>query len=549
MKRIIKFLQDYINTGVSEELNYEQRKQVTFANRISLYILFFTILSYLSINVYLSVTLLPFSRMDNVNILVTGLLSVAVPLLNNFRKYLSAKIVLCIGPLFGLTLLPIITDQVFNHYIYITPILIVSISTIPHFIFSFRRENFYFLLFVAFNLIFLIWSEGIYEFFNQKEMIAFQQKKNWMFFIKLSEIVAFISAHVIIGYSLYLSRRYHDDLEKTIDEINQKNDIDFAQKESLESQNQKLEKYQNNLSMHNDELKSLSKHLSRQNQQSMELLDKVKVTQMKLIESEKMATLGQLTAGIAHEVNNPLNFIKSGLMGLEEGLNRLIKIADELEREKKTDDDLMSSKLQLKRQMFNETLDLVARVPVNIGIGVKRALDVIKELKSFDTQVEDNFEQVNINDLLDSCLVLLHNRYKNNIAIIKDYAAQPVISCIYGRIHQVFINLIANAIDAIHENKGSYENSITIVTCFCSSKKDQLMVKIKDTGTGITMENHEMIFEPFTTTKAAGKGMGLGLSIASQIVQKHGGNIEFDSYQGKGSEFRVVLPVKHALGL
>ena len=191
---------------------------------------------------------------------------------------------------------------------------------------------------------------------------------------------------------------------------------------------------------------------------------------------------------------------------------------------------------ELKEKIeYKEAVEEIDKLISSIKNGTKRTTEIVKGLRTFSRMDEDTLKMADIHEGLDSTLILLHNKYKNRINIIKNYGQIPLIECYPGPLNQVFMNILSNAIDAI-DDKGT----ITIST---SIKAGIVHISIKDTGRGIHENLKEKIFEPFYTTKEVGRGTGLGLSISHGIIEKHKGAIDFKSEPGKGSEFIVSLPI------
>jgi signal transduction histidine kinase len=269
------------------------------------------------------------------------------------------------------------------------------------------------------------------------------------------------------------------------------------------------------------------------------------------VNAEKLAVLGQLTAGISHELNNPINFIKSGLEGLKSGMNNLMRIFRMYENlnEKELYENLKAIEKEKQATRFDEMLDLISRVPDHIAIGVNRATDLVKELRSY-VHKDTRKELTDINKSIDSSLILLFNEYKYNIAIRKDYGQIPKIYCYPSKLNQVFINIISNAIDAINEKVNGdktnieEENIIQITTQIAVKKKQSFVnIIIQDNGIGMPQEIQDNIFVPFQTSKSRGNGLGLGLFISESIIKDHNGFIEFQSEYLTGTTFSIFLPL------
>jgi signal transduction histidine kinase len=229
----------------------------------------------------------------------------------------------------------------------------------------------------------------------------------------------------------------------------------------------------------------------------------LKETTQKLIQSEKMASLGIMSAGVAHEINNPLNFIKGGIEVLDE----------ELKKEK------------------NLTMDHEPCIHV-VKEGVTRAAAIVNSLSHFSRQTDSMDEPCDLHAILDNCLVMLQQKLKYKAELIKKYSTESVlIRGNEGKLHQAFLNFLSNSEQAI-ENKG-------IVTIETTVSKKSISVSISDTGIGISQENLKKISDPFFTTKPIGKGTGLGLTITYRIIEEHGGTISVTSKAGKGTKFTV----------
>ena len=250
-----------------------------------------------------------------------------------------------------------------------------------------------------------------------------------------------------------------------------------------------------------------------------------------------MASLGQLVAGIAHEINNPVNFISAGVDSLNANLEEIVQVLDVYHSiTPKNVETKLKEIEELKDKIeYKEAIGEIDKLISSIKNGTKRTTDIVKGLRTFSRMDDDIVNTADIHEGLDSTLILLHNRYKDRIEIIRNYGDIPQIECYPGQLNQVFMNILSNAIDSIDTT-----GKVTITT----SKTDGMIrISIKDTGRGIPENLKKKIFEPFYTTKAVGKGTGLGLSISHSIIEKHKGKIDVISEAGKGSEFIIILPV------
>ncbi len=296
---------------------------------------------------------------------------------------------------------------------------------------------------------------------------------------------------------------------------------------------------------HIDILRSLASFItialqnSRSYEKMIEAYEQLKSTQTKLVESEKMASLGVLTAGVAHEINNPVNFISGGIQSLEDNYKEIRELLQSLLT---YHSDSSSKELWDKIEKDKKSLELEYLIPEidelisSIKNGAKRTSEIVKGLRNFSRLDENDMKKANLEEGIDSTLVILGNQLKNRVEVIKEYSNIPEIICYPGKINQVFMNIIYNAADAIPD-----KGEIRIKTW---QDNGHVKVSIKDSGQGMPEEVKSKIFEPFFTTKDVGKGTGLGLSIVYGIVERHKGNIEVKSEVGKGTEFILTLPVK-----
>jgi len=285
--------------------------------------------------------------------------------------------------------------------------------------------------------------------------------------------------------------------------------------------------------------------LEKKNEEINSTLGKLKATQAQLVQSEKMASLGQLTAGIAHEINNPINFIVTSLRGLQLNLKDLINLQKEYD-----DISLNNTKEKLKKISsikkeieYDTLLSELTDLPRNILDGANRAAEIVKDLRTFTRLDEGEYKTFNIHKGLDSTLSILEHQIDERIKVKKEYADLPDILCFPSKINQVFMNVLNNTIEAIKSKKELDEESITIKTYLEEKNgKEYAAIKISDTGPGMPDDVKDKIFDPFYTTKDVGKGTGLGLSISLGIIRSHNGTIEVDSKPGEGTTFTIMIP-------
>lgn len=261
----------------------------------------------------------------------------------------------------------------------------------------------------------------------------------------------------------------------------------------------------------------------------------IKDAQSRLVHSAKMVSLGQLVAGIAHELNNPIGFIYSNMSHLNDYTTQLV----ELIRVAQEQPEKLKSKM--KNVDFDYIVQDLPKLIHSCEEGARRTRDIVLGLRSFSRLEESHVKEVDIHQGLEETLNLLSGEFKNRINIHKNYGKIPPIVCYPSHLNQVFMNILSNAAQAIDK-----EGDIYIETG--KFEKKQIYISIKDTGLGMSPETVEQIFDPFYTTKAIGKGTGLGLSISYGIIQKHGGDILVHSELGKGTEFKIILPI-HGINL
>ncbi len=282
-------------------------------------------------------------------------------------------------------------------------------------------------------------------------------------------------------------------------------------------------------------------------------LQQLQQAQVHLVQSEKMSSLGQLVAGIAHEINNPVNFIYGNLRPASEYVNDLLNLVDLCQQH--------WSNVPSEIKQFSEQIDLsflkedLPKVLASMQMGADRICQIVTSLRNFSRLDEAEVKTVDLHEGINSTLLILQHRLKSRqgstgIQVTKDYGVLPEVECYPGPLNQVFMNLLSNAIDALEERDqqrqqaedGDPQSEITIRTELVHA--DQVKISISDNGPGIPESIRTRIFDPFFTTKPVGKGTGLGLSISHQIiVEKHAGKIWCYSSPEGGTEFQIQLPV------
>ncbi|HLA74517.1 MAG TPA: ATP-binding protein [Gammaproteobacteria bacterium] len=286
--------------------------------------------------------------------------------------------------------------------------------------------------------------------------------------------------------------------------------------------------------------------LSSMNAEMQVMNKKLEDAHNQLLQSEKMASVGQLAAGVAHEINNPVGYIYSNIGSLQTYLNDLFKILDAYEQAEpllvQNDEGVktLSAITALKNQVDVEFLRKdVTNLVAESREGINRVKQIVQDLKDFSHVDKAEWEWADLHKGIDSTLNIVNNEIKYKAEVIKQYGSLPQVECLPSQINQVFMNLLVNAAHAIEER-----GTITICT---GSLEDWVFIEVVDTGKGIAPGDMKRIFDPFFTTKPVGKGTGLGLSLAYGIIKKHNGRIVVDSEPGQGTKFQVWLPISQKI--
>ena len=270
-----------------------------------------------------------------------------------------------------------------------------------------------------------------------------------------------------------------------------------------------------------------------------EMLAELRRTQTQLIQTEKLSSLGQMLAGIAHEINNPVNFIFGNLTYIDNYVHDFLKLI-ELYETVYPDPDISIKNYQddIDFEFIQEDL---LKTLQSTRIGTERIVQIVLSLRNFSRQDHADMKLSNIHEGINSTLLILSHRLKQGIEVHKEYENLPLIECHQAQLNQVFMNILNNAIDALMEQEEQVHKQISIQTKHTSS--NQVEVRIFDNGPGIPDSIKSQLFEPFFTTKPVGKGTGLGLSICQQIIKNHQGFIDVVSEPGKGTEFIIHLAI------
>lgn len=449
------------NLGITKSTPDSEKRNYILANKLNFLLLLSSVLLTLLTAIFRQIHNNEFS-IHTKKILFITILALINQYISYREKHKFMRFNLVVFPILITVTVPILMGYVQEMDIFIAPLAIICLSLIPITILypDFKRLTFS-LAFIYF-LIHVFFLDNALKYFAKGNIMTFSAIPNFQFYFKIS----FLSVFLFIYFVLYYYRRLNFSFEKEIRSIN-------------------------------SELKNN--------------IEELKATQEQLIQTEKMASLGILTAGVAHEINNPLNFISGAYEGM--------------------------------RIHYEETAcclhhDEVGHLLKNLKSGVDKVSGIVKSLRQFSRDNNDYEEDCLIHQILENCITMLNNQLKHRIQIEKQYynGEEVVIKGNAGKLHQVFLNILSNASDAI-----SHKGNIKLTTVL---KNKNVIIEISDSGEGINKENLKKITDPFFTTKAPGKGTGLGLSIAYNIIQKHRGAIEFESEPEKGTVVRVILPIK-----
>jgi len=350
-------------------------------------------------------------------------------------------------------------------------------------------------LYLILGLIWILFSDKVLGiiFWDINSLTRLQTLKGFFYVI-----ITAIFFYFFISKHLTKLRNTESELEK------HKNNL----VELIQEKTKNLDEAIEALSNTNSKLNEKNKIINKKNAELKKTLKVLKETQFQLIQIEKMASLGILTAGISHEINNPLNFILGGLTGLQDYIR---------------DENIRDEKVELYLN--------------SIKTGIERATSIMTGLNQMSRASENYREPCDLHAIINNSLLITKGELKGSIEIKKHFSDTPIIiPGNVGKLHQVFINLIVNAYHAVEE-----KGSITITTGITN---DNAVITITDTGCGISKDKLSKITDPFFTTKEPGKGTGLGLSITYNIIQAHKGTIKFQSTIKKGTSVTIILPAK-----
>jgi len=283
--------------------------------------------------------------------------------------------------------------------------------------------------------------------------------------------------------------------------------------------------------------------IAEQKEELETTIEQLKNMQQQLIQSEKMASLGVFVAGVAHEINNPINFISTGIQSIEKVMGKVISLCNQmncLTPESKSED--IQNLIDLKQNIkFQRSMDAMPEIMANINMGIKRTVDITNGLRLYARMDKEEKCLYDINQIMDTALLLIKQRLNSRIDLMLNYGTFGPIMVFPGKLSQVFVNILGNAIDSIHEIQN--QNEKAVISIITKEIENKIVIEISDTGKGIPDETLQKLFDPFFTTKQVGKGTGLGMSISLSIIEAHNGTITAKNNSGKGATFRIEIPV------
>jgi signal transduction histidine kinase len=487
-----------VNLGIYDELTDNEVKATGLINRISIFCIAVFAVIGLLINVVVSFSVYT-TLLYLLNVLPFGL----TLYFNSRHKLNLSKHFFCIYSLVYVTALCLFfpaeaSPEVYYLYLVMVPLLI-------------------------FEQIKVVYRYYVFSFVSLIAVWIFQQysgpiiKNISMVDIEVFSLLNYINAFFLTGFMIiYFVRSMNEDYQEKLLDIN-----------SL-------------LSLQKSEMMFQNEDLNQANEELSSALDKLKVAHTQLVQSEKMASLGQLTAGVAHEINNPINFISANIKPLKRDLEEIIEIFLGYSAAMHAGQDaaMLESAFEKEKELEGSVLiDEIQELLNGIEEGAMRTATIVQGLKSFTHMGEDNFVATDLTEGLESTLRILGHKIRNRINVVRDYRYLPPVECVPGKINQVFMNLLSNAVDVM-ENQGE----LTILIRYNKGAPLPVTIRVSDTGPGMTEEVQKRIFEPFFTTKQVGKGTGMGLSISYNIIEQHNGKLEVHSTPGEGASFTIRLP-------
>jgi hypothetical protein len=320
--------------------------------------------------------------------------------------------------------------------------------------------------------------------------------------------------------------------------------INILRREKERSQAETLTALQENGRLVREQNVVLEHKVKERTHALQESNDTLKRTQTQLVNAEKMASLGQLTAGIAHEINNPINFITSNVQPLRRNIREIVEVMAAYRAIGPADADRQLEAVRSKERAMDleESIAELDDIIDSIAEGSSRTAEIVRGLRNFSRLDEDDLKEADLNEGLRSTLAVLAPQFRDKVSIELDLGAIPPVECFPGKVNQVFMNVITNAVQATLQRLGDRPR-VVHVSSF--QQDDHVLIRISDNGVGMTDDVKVRIYDPFFTTKPVGEGTGLGMAIVYGIIQDHRGDIHVESSPGVGTEFTIDLPVRH----
>ena len=316
--------------------------------------------------------------------------------------------------------------------------------------------------------------------------------------------------------------------------------INILRREKERSQAEALAMAQENERLIREQNQELEHKVKERTAELQESNDTLKRTQVQLVQSEKMASIGQLTAGIAHEINNPVNFITSNIAPLRRNLGEVVETINAY-RSASSTEEIAKVRTEEERAGIQESIDELDGIIASVSEGANRTAEIVRGLRNFSRLDEDDLKPADLNEGLRSTLTVLAPEYRGKVELVLDLGEMPEVECFPGKINQVFMNVMNNAAQATLARVDGRPRVVTVTT---SATDHSANIRVSDTGVGMSEAIKARIFEPFFTTKAVGEGTGLGLAIVYGIITEHEGSIDVESQPGVGSTFTITLPLR-----
>ncbi|MBX2840418.1 MAG: hypothetical protein KTR26_01505 [Flammeovirgaceae bacterium] len=539
--------------GVSSKMPYSLQKKTLLCNKLALLAM---VLAFASLPIIATFQLKGGKTMVVLFIIALGLAT--IPHFNKMGKVNFTRLVMSIAsPIFilGYTIVDKYKSPGSVEVIdYFAPRALIFLTILIPLVLLDFKHSFQMVIGLISNVVCLLFFDYLHKMFSVDYATLISQPSQGYFMINGFYLIAIIA--VIMAFYFYQRTNDHFEGEnQALIVAVRKSNADLIEKQKkLEEAYQELKTIDEEIRQNSEELQAINENLIRtrdelkisfnrekESNEKLALAHKeLKEAQMQVIQSEKMASLGQLTAGVAHEINNPINFVYAGVSTLKSILESFMEVVSNYEElDSKTTSNHVIEKIHeikaLKEELEYDELKIDLKEIVNdINEGATRTAEIVKGLRNFSRLDEEHLKIADINECINSTLVILGSQFRGQIEIFKNFDEHlPIINCYPGQLNQVFLNILNNAAQAI-EGKGE----IYITT---KNLPDMIQVRIKDTGSGIPTHIKDKIFEPFYTTKEVGEGTGLGLSISYGIIEKHKGKIMVESEVGQGTEFIINL--------